>query len=151
MNTTAINRNDPHKSVEERLRYLRTYWGYSLFGFLPYYIVTQVIGRPEGVEPNNTLFLVFLIISVAGVLISFPLKIWYLNRAGTQQGLERVKTAYIAAYALTDVGGLLGVIDFFITGDRYFYVLFVIAAIGHLFHFPQRQHFLNAGFESPST
>lgn len=148
MNMKAINPNAPQKSVEERYRQSRTLWIYRLVGLLSLYITPQLIGRPEGVEPNDKLFLVFVIISVGGLLSSFPIKSWFLRRAVDAQAPERVGVAYSAAFMLSDLGSLLGVIDFFITGDRYFHVLFIIAAVGLLFHFPRRQHFLNAAFKS---
>jgi hypothetical protein len=60
-----------------------------------------------------------------------------------------VQQAYIVAWAITEVGGLLGVLDFFTTGDRYYYLLFMIAALGQLLHFPRREHMLNAWGKSP--
>jgi hypothetical protein len=52
------------------------------------------------------------------------------------------------AWAITEVGALLGLLDFFKSADRYYYVLFLIAACGQLLHFPRREHVINA---SPTT
>lgn len=138
---------DPRKS-NEQFRYLQTLWIAGLFSFLAYYLLTQFAGRPEGREAHDTLFLIFVTTSVAAVLLSFRVKSQLLRQAVDQQDLELVKKAYSVAIAINDVGGLLGLIDFFITGDRYFYVLFIIGAVGHLFHFPRREHVLNASFKN---
>lgn len=50
---------------------------------------------------------------------------------------------------MSEVAALLGLLDFFITSDPYFYALFIIAALGELFHFPRREHFENASFNPP--
>jgi hypothetical protein len=34
-----------------------------------------------------------------------------------------------------------------VTGDRYYYMLFIIAACGQLLHFPKREHVINAAFK----
>jgi hypothetical protein len=51
------------------------------------------------------------------------------------------------AWAITEVAALLGLLDFFLTTDRYYYVLLIIAALGLLLHFPRREHVVNAAFK----
>jgi hypothetical protein len=95
------------------------------------------------------LSLILLAVAASAALVSFPLKSKLLNRAIEQQQVPMVQQAYIVAWAITEVGGLLGVLDFFTTGDRYYYLLFMIAALGQLLHFPRREHMLNAWGKSP--
>ena len=119
----------------------------STIGF--YYAFTLFAKRSEDAEPNNTLFLVFVAIALSTTLISFLIKSKLISRAVDQQVVQLVQQAYIAAWAITEVGALLGLVDFFATGNRYYYVLFIISALGLLLHFPQRDHVIHASFKRP--
>ena len=114
-----------------------------------YFVLTLFAGRSENIEPNPTLSLILLGIAVSAALLSFPLKNKLLNRAVEQRQVPLVQQAYIVAWAITEVGGLLGVLDFFATGNRYYYVLFMIAVVADLLHFPRREHLSNALGKSP--
>jgi hypothetical protein len=135
----------PH--LEARLRTMRTLWIAMILSLVLYGPFCIIAGRPEHLEPNNTLFLVFVAVSLSTTLISFFIKSQLLNRAIEQQRVQQVQQAYVVTWAVTEVGGLLGMIDYFVTGDRYFYVMFIIAACGQLLHFPRREHVLNASFK----
>jgi drug/metabolite transporter (DMT)-like permease len=128
---------------------MRTLWMGMMLSIVGYFVLTLFAGRPEDLEPNPTLSLILLAVAASAALVSFPLKSKLLNRAIEQQQVPMVQQAYIVAWAITEVGGLLGVLDFFTTGDRYYYLLFMIAALGQLLHFPRREHMLNAWGKSP--
>ena len=137
------------QKVELRLRTMRTLWMGMMLSIVGYFVLTLFAGRSEDLEPNPTLSLILLAVAASAALVSFPLKSKLLNRAIEQQQVPMVQQAYIVAWAITEVGGLLGVLDFFTTGDRYYYLLFMIAALGQLLHFPRREHMLNAWGKSP--
>jgi drug/metabolite transporter (DMT)-like permease len=128
---------------------MRTLWMGMMLSIVGYFVLTLFAGRSEELEPNPMLSLILLAVSASAALVSFPLKSKLLNRAIEQQQVPMVQQAYIVAWAITEVGGLLGVLDFFTTGDRYYYLLFMIAALGQLLHFPRREHMLNAWGKSP--
>jgi hypothetical protein len=128
---------------------MRTLWIAMIMSMVAYFVLTLFVERPEDVEPNPTLSLVLLGVAVTTALISFPIKSKLLNRAVEQQQVQLVQQGYIVAWAICEVGGLLGVLDFFATGDRYYYVLLVIGVLGQLVHFPRREHILNASGKRP--
>jgi drug/metabolite transporter (DMT)-like permease len=128
---------------------MRTLWMGMMLSIVGYFVLTLFAGRSEDLEPNPMLSLILLAVAASAALVSFPLKSKLLNRAIEQQQVPMVQQAYIVAWAITEVGGLLGVLDFFTTGDRYYYLLFMIAALGQLLHFPRREHMLNAWGKSP--
>jgi hypothetical protein len=103
--------------------------------------------RPEP-APNRTLSLAFLIAGASTTLISFVIKSTLLKKATQQQQVPLVQQAYIVAWAITEVAALLGMLDFFVTGNPYYYALFIISALGMLFHFPRRDAVLNAAFKN---
>lgn len=129
------------------MRTMRTLWIVLTLTIGTYFLFCLLRERPEHLEPNNTLFLVLVAVSLSTILISFLIKSQLLNRAIEQQQLQQVQQAYVVAWAITEVGALLGIIDYLLTGDRYYYVMFIIAACGQLLHFPRREHVLNASFK----
>ena len=44
-------------------------------------------------------------------------------------------------------GWKIGLLDFFLSGNPYYYLLFLIAAGGLLLQFPRREHVVNASFK----
>jgi len=112
-----------------------------------YYVFTFLQGRSENLSPNSTLSLTLLGVGVLTTLISFPIKSSLLSRAIEQRQVPQVQQGYIVAWAVTEVAALLGLLDFYLTTNRYYYVLFLIAACGQLLHFPRREHVVNAGFK----
>ena len=132
------------ETVELRLRTMRTLW-FALFASVGlYFLFTIYVGRSENVEPNPTLSLILIVIGVSTTLISFVIKSKLINLAIEQQRVQLVQQAYIVAWAVTEVAALLGMLDFFVTGHRHYYILFIIAAFGMLLQGPRREHVVNA-------
>lgn len=132
------------ETVELRLRTMRTLW-FALFASVGlYFLFTIYVGRSENIEPNPTLSLILIVIGVSTTLISFVIKSKLINLAIEQQRVQLVQQAYIVAWAITEVAALLGMLDFFATGHRHYYILFIIAACGMLGQAPRREHVVNA-------
>jgi len=127
---------------------MRTLWIAMLLSIGGYFVVTVFLHRSEDLRPNGTLSLILFGIGVLAVLISLPLKSRSLSRAVEQQQVSLVQQGYILAWAVTEVAALMGLADFFATNDRYYYIFFLIAALGQLLHFPRREHVVNASFKS---
>ena len=130
------------------MRTVRILWLALLFSVGLYYLLTVFVGRPENLEPNHTVSLALLAAGVSTTLVSFLVKSKLINRAIEQRQVQQVQQGYIVSWAMCEVAALLGLMDFFMTSDPYFYVLFIIAALGELLHFPRREHFENASFSS---
>jgi hypothetical protein len=139
--------NDP-QTVEVRIRSIRFLWFAMLSSVALYYFFGLIRGRPENVTANPSLSLALLIAGISTTLISFLIKAKLLKKAVEQQNLVMIQQAYIVTFAMTEVATLLGLLDFFVTSDRYYYGLFIIAALGMLLHFPRREHVVNAAFNS---
>jgi NADH:ubiquinone oxidoreductase subunit 2 (subunit N) len=128
---------------------MRTIWIAMLTSTGFYYAFTFFVKRPEDAEFNSTLFLVLAAIGLTTTLISFPVKNKLINQAIEQQHVSLVQQGYIVAWALSEIPALLGLLDFFLTHNRYFYVLFLIAVLAQFLHFPRREHVINASFKKP--
>lgn len=127
---------------------MRTLWFALLLSVSVYFGFTLFAGRKEGLQPNPTVSLTLLCIAMLTVLVAFVIKSKLLSKAMEQQNPGMVQQAYVMTWAITEVSALLGLLDFFLTNDRYYYFLLIIAALGLLVHFPRREHVVNAAFKS---
>jgi hypothetical protein len=125
---------------------MRVMWIALVLNIGFFFGLTLFAKRPEDVQPNNMLSLILIVIAASTMLVSFLVKSNLLAKAMDQGQVPLVQQAYVVAWAITEVGGLLGLLDYFITADRYYYVLFLIAACGQLLHFPRSEHVVNASF-----
>ena len=141
------NPNNSPENVDLRLRTMRTVWFALVMSVVMYYVFTLFNGPNESGTPNNTLSLAFIAIGITTVFISFLVKNKLLSRAIDQQQVPRVQQAYIVGLARCEVPALLGMLDHFLTANRYYYVLMMIAVAGQLLHFPRREHVENASFK----
>ena len=142
------NQNNPQAEIELRIRTLRTLW-FALLGSIGiYYGFTLVVERREGLEPNPSLSLSLMCVAILMVLVAFVIKTKLLSKALEQQSTGMVQQAYVVTWAITEVAAVLGLIDFFLTNDRYYFVLLIIAVLGVLLHFPRREHVVNAAFNN---
>jgi len=87
-------------------------------------------------------------VAILMVLVAFVIKTKLLSKALEQQSTGMVQQAYVVTWAITEVAAVLGLIDFFLTNDRYYFVLLIIAVLGVLLHFPRREHVVNAAFNN---
>ena len=127
---------------------MRIIWIALLMTVFIYYVITFFVKRPDDVVPNPTLSLVLICVAMLALLISFLIKNRLLTKAVDQQHIGMVQQAYVVTWAINEVAALLGLLDFFTTADRYYHALFIISALGLLFHFPRREPVVNAGFKS---
>ena len=144
MKTQPLNPTGPQEDFELRLRAVRTLWLAMFATIFIYYALTFIIEPREGAASNDRLSLMLLIVGILAMLISFPVKSRLITYAVEQERTQLVQQAYIVALALAEVPALLGMLDYFATVHRHYYVLFIVAAIGQLLHFPRREHIANA-------
>ncbi len=129
-----------------------TLW-FALFMSIGIYFVVSVFLAPQisnaSETPPSTLFTV--VVTALGtlfVLLSFVVKRKLLQRSVERQEVTLVQQALIVACAMCEVSALLGLVERFVTDNRGYYLLFLIAAIGIALHFPRREHLLAATYKS---
>jgi hypothetical protein len=113
-----------------------------------YFGITLFIKRPANITPNNFLSLILVGAGVFTTLASVLIKQMLLSRSIEQKSEALVQQAYVVAWALCEVSALLGLLDFFVTGNRFYYVPFVVALIGDLVNFPRREDVAAALFKN---
>ncbi|HZI59220.1 MAG TPA: hypothetical protein VFD62_00835 [Pyrinomonadaceae bacterium] len=143
---TQPDQSNQQEKIELRIRTMRILWLAFVLSVVMYFVFTIFVGQNENATPNNTLSLTLIIVALSTVLISFLLKSKLVNRAVEQQQVPMVQQAYVVTWAIAEVGALLGLLDFFVTGNPYFYVPMLIAGAGQLLHYPRREHVENAAF-----
>ena len=151
MKTQPIDPNSAQMDIDQRIGRVRTIWLALLITVGLYYGLTVFTEKSENIEPNDTLSLALLIAGVATVLVSFLVKHKLISRAIDQRQVLQVQQGYIVAWAMSEVAALLGLLDFFTTSHPHYYVLFIVAAVGELLHFPRREHFEHASINPPIT
>lgn len=127
---------------------MRILWIVIVLSIGNFYVFTILQGRSESMVPNQTISLTLLIVTMMAALVSFPIKSKLVSRAIEQQQTGMVQQAYVVAWAITEVGALLSLLDFFLTGNRYYFVGLIIAGCMQLLHFPRREHVINAAFKN---
>jgi hypothetical protein len=136
--------------IEQRLRLMRMIWGALLMTIVAYFALSIFVSQPQDVEPNSAMSLAFIAIALSTLAISIPIKKKILAQAVEHQRPELVQQAYIIAWAITEVGALVGLVDLFATGNPYYFIPMIIAALGQILHFPNRQHVVDSFFKTPT-
>ena len=125
---------------------MRLVWMVLIMNIGLFFVLTLYAKRSEDVQPNNLLSLILIVIAALTTLVSFLVKSNLLTKAIDQGRVQQVQQAYVVGWAITEVAALLGLLDYFMTADRYYYVPFLIALGGQLLHFPRSEHVVNASF-----
>ena len=141
------DQNNP-QTIEARILTMRILWFAVFMSIVLYFVFTLVAKQKEGLEPNPTISMTLICVAMLMVLVAFVIKSKLLSKALEQQNTGMVQQAYVVTWAITEVAGLLGLLDFVLTNDRYYFFLLIIAALGLLLHFPRREHVVNAAFKS---
>jgi F0F1-type ATP synthase membrane subunit c/vacuolar-type H+-ATPase subunit K len=134
--------NSDKPDIEARYRTLLILWFAICMSVLMFMVVIYL--SPVVVAENPKLTLALNSLGLLPVALSFLLKQRALAKSVATQRLDLVQSAYVLSFALCESSALLGLVDHFTTGSRYSYFAFVIAGIGLLLHFPQKQNLVNA-------
>ncbi|OLE55725.1 MAG: hypothetical protein AUG51_02000 [Acidobacteria bacterium 13_1_20CM_3_53_8] len=144
-----LNSQPDERTIAARLRTLRILWFAILCSIGLFFLLTIFIGkRPHTSSETDAVSFVFMAVGASSVLASVIVKMKLLARAFETQRIENLVSAFIVSFALTEVAGILGLLDFLVTGERYYYLLFVLAAVGMLLHVPKREHVISASYRS---
>jgi uncharacterized membrane protein YhaH (DUF805 family) len=139
-------------NLEKRQQTLLVLWCAQLMSvvllFLVAFLAAPEITNDAG-SANNVLTFVFAALASFLVVISFVVKRKLLERSVDQQDVTLVQKALIVAWALCEVGALLGVVERFVIGNRDYFLLFIIAALGMALHFPRGEYLKSASFKTP--
>jgi len=127
--------------LNKRYQTMLTLWFALLMSIVIYFVFIQFSApaRANAANPPNSILIVGITaLGTLLVIISFVVKRKLLERSVEKQDAFLVQKAMIFACALCEVAALLGLLERFILGNREYYLLFIVAIGGDLFHFPRR-------------
>ena len=138
MKTTDSGQPD----IDARYRTLLILWFAICMSALMFLVLSRL--TPIAAVENQKLTVLLNSLGAVPVALSFLLKQRALAKSIETQQLDLVQSAYVLSFALCESSALLGLLDHFLTGSRYYYFAFLIAGVGLLLHFPQKQNLVNA-------
>lgn len=129
-----------------------TLWFGLLMSVVMYFLFLQFaapeIANESDDRRNSLLIVSFTALGAILVLVSFAVKRKLLERAVENQDVSLVQKAMLVACAMCEVSALLGLLQRFIAGSRQYYLLFLLAVAGDLFHFPRRSQLEAASYKT---
>jgi hypothetical protein len=133
-----MNQPPSQAKAAARHRGLLVIWGAQFFALAVFILITRLV---EIAPSAGDVLLVQLFYAAGGATfaLSFVVKHLMLRRAVVTRRPDAATTAYVLAFALCELTALLGLVNYFISGVP-IVLLFALAAVGLLLHFPRRAH-----------
>ena len=137
---------DPSQTnLDARYRTLLILWFALSMSVLMNLVIVQLTPGEE--NPNQKLSLALNTLGLVPVALSFLIKQKMLDRSVEEQRLDLVQFGYVISLALSEVPALLGLMDHFLTGSKYYIVGFSVAGLGMLLHFPLKKNLIAASYK----
>ncbi len=95
----------------------------------------------------SIIVIVFLLVGITNIAISFFLRKKYLDQAVAEQNIYFVQTALIAGCALCESVSLFGMMLAFVADYKYFFLWFILGIGATIFHFPRRDNLIAASYK----
>ena len=137
--------------LDKRYQTLVILWFGLLMSVAMYFLVSLIapaINDQQGNPPNSTLVIALMVVGFLVVIFSFPVKNKLLKRSVEQQDVGLVQKSLVIACAMCEFCAVLGLMERFLIGYRYYYFLFLFSAVGIALHFPRRTQLQNAGYRN---
>jgi len=96
---------------------------------------------------NAMMVVIFAVLAISNLAMSFVFSRKYLNQAVTEQKTELVQTAMIIGCALCEAISLFGVVMAFAFSYQYFFLWFALGILGTILHFPKRDNLIAASYK----
>ena len=128
--------------LDARYRTLLILWFAICMSVLLFLVLIYM--SPVVAAENRNLTLALNSVGLVPVALSFLLKQRMLTKSVELQRLDLVQSGYVLAFALCESSALFGLMNHFLTGTKYYYFAFIIAGLGLMLHFPQKQNLVNA-------
>jgi hypothetical protein len=134
----------------KRYQTLLVLWFALFMSVVMYFVFSLVVPltNDPGNPPNPILVISLMVLGFLLVLLSFVVKSKLLERSVEKQDPAFVQKALVVACALCEASALLGLMERFLIGYRYYYFLFLFSAAGIALHFPRRNQLQNAGYRN---
>ena len=129
-----------------------TLWFALLMSVVMYFVITLFVPPisldPSAGSPGSLLIFGLAALGAFFVVASLAVKKKLLDRSVEQQDPTLVQRAMVLACAMCEVSALLGLLEYLVIGIRRYYLLFLLAAVGIILHFPRRSQLEAASYKS---
>ena len=132
-----VNQPPASNKAAARYRGLLVIWGMQFVTLVVFVALTRFVEIAPAPDDDSMRAQLFEVLGGASLALSFVLKRMLLRRAAITQRPDVTTTAYVLAFALCELAAILGLVNYFLSGVP-IVLLFVLAAIGLLLHFPRR-------------
>ena len=140
-----INQGSNGINVDARYRVMLIVWFAILMSLSMMFVLTLIIERP-GTGGDVPLVWILTALALLLFVISFLLKRRLLAQSVREQRPEMVQTAMILAVALCEAVAMFGLLVYFVGATPYYYLFFILGAVGILLHMPRREQLLAAAY-----
>jgi Zn-dependent protease with chaperone function len=124
--------------LDKRYQTLIVLW-FALLTSIGMYFLFSLFGPAVTAdESSGSLFVTLTALGVLLVILSFVVKRKLLERSVETQDISLVQKSLVIACGMCEGSALLGLLERFMIDNRYYYLLFVFAAVGIGLHFPRR-------------
>jgi len=135
------------EDIDKRYQTILILWAALFLSVGSYFMFTLIAAPPidpTGSTGKSIFIAVLAAIGTFLVVLSFPIKRKFFDRSVEQQNVLFVQKGVLIACVLCEVAGVLGLIVRLALNSNDFYLLFIISALGFVFHFPRREQLLAA-------
>ena len=143
-----MNQTPEETKLEARFRVLLILWFAMLFSVIILFVMTKVIGTPLSAHDNPMFVWMLMIPGALTIALSFVMKRRFMAQAIERRSPAAVQTALIIALAFCESVALFGMVVFFVTGSRYYYLFFIVSVTAMLLHRPRRDQLRAATFKN---
>lgn len=138
--------------LDKQYQTLIVLWFALLMNIGVFFVVSVFIApataNESGEHPSSFLTITLTALGTFLVLGSFAVKQKLLRRSVETQNTTLVQKALVVACAMCEFSALLGLLERFIVGNRAYYLLFLLGAVGTALHFPRRSQLESASYKS---
>jgi F0F1-type ATP synthase membrane subunit c/vacuolar-type H+-ATPase subunit K len=139
-----MNRGEYDPAFEARLRTLRILWAAFLATVGVYALVSYVIVDRSATPAagSETMIYIFFALGLSSVVASVAIKANFFRKAAREGRPQLVHTGLILAVALCEAAAILGFVALLLYVNPLAYLLYALAALAIILHFPRREQLL---------
>ncbi|HWN11428.1 MAG TPA: hypothetical protein VNO50_19525 [Pyrinomonadaceae bacterium] len=134
----------------KRHQTLMILWFAMLMNMGILFLVAFIAAPDTNGSPSKLLTFVLAAVATFLVGISFAVKRKFFEQSVNRQDMSLVQKGLVVAWAICEVCAMIGLLERFLIGNRDYFVLFLLGAIGIALHFPRRDDLRSANYKTPS-
>ncbi|HEY0003213.1 MAG TPA: hypothetical protein VGB17_00285, partial [Pyrinomonadaceae bacterium] len=119
-----FNREAGQPDIDARYRTMLVIWFAMLMTQGMFFFLTLFVPRPPSGEGDSVPVWILLMMALSSFALSFLIRSKLQSRAEAEQSPAAVQSGMIVALSLCEACSLFGLMTFFITSAKYYYLFF---------------------------